>query len=121
MSTLGFVAACAVGCASTPIPSSRVASVETAVRAARDGGAERVPAAKTPLNSAEGQLGEAKNLISKGDNDEASAKLTRAELDAALASALTREAQQTAATQAAYQRVRAMAAPPSQMNEEKGQ
>lgn len=108
ISTLGLVAALAVGCASTPVPATRLASTESAVQAAKSAGAERVPVASTHLTKAETDLGKAKSLITKGDNDDAATLLTRAEADASLAAALSREAQQKAATDAAVQRVRAM-------------
>ena len=105
--TVGLLA-CAVGCASTPPPTAKVASTQTAVQSARAEGAAGVPDAQPYLTKAEDQLGKAHGLMKKGDNDEAAALLTRAEADAQLATALTHEAKQNAATIAAEQRLRTM-------------
>jgi hypothetical protein len=111
ISTLAIMAACAAGCASTPVPTAQVASTETAVQSARAAGASGVPQASSHLTDAESELGKAKNLINSGDNDQAGPLLTRAEADANLAAALSREAQQKASTDAAIQRVRTMSTP----------
>src|SRR5262245_15246951 len=108
IAALGLAAAGAVGCASTPVPAAQVASAETTLRGAREAGADRVPEANRHLQMADDQLGQAKKLIKKGDNDKAAALLARSQSDAALATGLTQEAQQAAARDAANQRVRAM-------------
>jgi hypothetical protein len=94
ISTLGFVAALAVGCASSP-PAGRVASTETAVQSARASGVDRSAEATNHLQMAEQALDEAKAIIKKdGYTDQAQALLMRADSDAALAAALSREAKQ---------------------------
>ena len=114
--TLGVVVACALagGCASTPVPEAQVASTQEAVQSARQAGADRVPEANKHLTMAEDQLAKARTHISKGDNDDALPLLTRAEYDAALAAALSREAQQKAATEAVIVRVQSVSAPMKQ-------
>jgi hypothetical protein len=107
ISTVGLVVACAAGCASTPVPKAQVASTENAVESARSAGAERVPEASQHMRMADEHLREANNFIKRGDNDKAEGMLRRAEADAALASSLTQEARQKAATDAAIERVRA--------------
>lgn len=96
ISTLGLVAALAVGCSASPVPPARMASAETAVQSAREAGAERSPEASRHLTLAEDELGKAKMLNSKGKTDEAEQALTRSQSDAALAAALAREAEQRA-------------------------
>ena len=109
--TLGLVAALAVGCKSSSVPPARVASTEAAVKSAREAGADRVPDAQARLKAAEDQLVMAKRLIDKGETGEVEGLLTRAESDAALAAALSYEAQQKAATEAEKQPVRAKQPP----------
>ncbi len=95
ISTIGLVAAFAIGCGST-VPEARVASTETAVQSARASGADRDPEASRHLKMAEAELSKAKALNGKREGDEASALLSRAESDAALAAALSDEAKQKA-------------------------
>jgi hypothetical protein len=110
ITTVGFVAACAAGCASTPVPNAKVASTESTVQSARTAtaGAGSVPEADQHLRRADDELAKARVLIRKGDNDEASAMLSRADADARLAAALSHEAQQRRATDSAVQRVISM-------------
>lgn len=103
----------AVGCASAPVPTARMTSAEQAVQAARGAGAETAPNAEAYLTRAESQLADARQLVEEGENAEAAELLTRAEADAQLAAALSREAQQRAATDASMQRVRSMQSTPS--------
>ena len=99
-----FLAACA-GCASTPVPDARVASTESAVQSARAAGADRVPEANQHLRMADDELGKARGFIQNGDNDKATAMLRRAESDANLAAALSRETKQKMMTAAAMQQL----------------
>lgn len=93
ISTVGLAAAFVVGCGST-VPPARIASSEAAVQAAREAGAERVPAANKHLQAAEDELVKAKGVNSTKDREAAEAHLERAEADAALAAALADEARQ---------------------------
>jgi hypothetical protein len=111
ISTLGFMAAFAAGCASSP-PPGRVDSTAAAIDTARQAGVEHSADATAQLKMAEDQLAEAKAIIKKdGYNERAQALLTRADADAALAAALSREAKQEAAVSGQKQPVRAKQAP----------
>lgn len=89
--TLALVAAVAA-CASRPSPVARVGSAEAGVRAARELGAAKVPEAQLHVQMADEELGLAKRLIRDGEHDAAATMLARAQADAELAVALTREA-----------------------------
>jgi hypothetical protein len=81
------------GCVSGSIPSaSHIASAESAIRNARDLGAERIPDASVHLELAQRQLARAMSDIDRGDAHEARWMVVRADADAHLALALTREA-----------------------------
>jgi hypothetical protein len=95
ISTVGLLAAAAMACSQT-VPASRVASAETAVQLARQGGAASIPNANNQLAIAEDEIVQAKNLNDKRNGDAAEAMLVRAEADAALAAALANEAQHKA-------------------------
>jgi hypothetical protein len=81
------------GCASAPAPTARMASSQATIRAAEAVGAERVPRAALHLKYARDQVAEAQTLIRADENERAAAVLQRAEADAELALALTKEAQ----------------------------
>lgn len=81
----------AVGCASLPAPTERMASSEAAVRGAREVGAEKVPPASLELRLAEEGIAQAKQLMAQGDNERAERLLQRAQADAELALSLARE------------------------------
>jgi hypothetical protein len=88
----GLSAAAAVtiaGCAGTPVPNSKVASSEAAIRAAQETGSGKVPQAALHLKLAEEQLQSAKALIRDNDNRRAEYVLMRAQADAELAIALS--------------------------------
>jgi hypothetical protein len=109
ITTVGFVAACAAGCASTPVPNARVASAESTVQSARSvTTAGSSPQADQQMRMADDELAKAQRLIRDGKNDQASAALSRAEADARLAASLSHEAQQRRATDSAVQRVISM-------------
>jgi pyridoxal biosynthesis lyase PdxS len=82
-----FVAACA----SAPPPTERMASAESAVRAARELGAERVPTAQLHVKLADEEIQKAKALSKDDENGRADTMLQRASADAELALALARE------------------------------
>ena len=93
------VLAAVAGCgATTPPPTARVASTEAAIRGAREVGAQSVPIASLHLKLSEEQATKAKAAIAADDNAGADLMLQRAQADAELALALTRE--NTAVTQA---------------------
>jgi hypothetical protein len=82
------------GCASGPIPTQKIADAGAAIRAAREVGAQDLPAAALHLKLAQDQLESANKLVKDGENIRATLILQRAEADAELAVALAREARQ---------------------------
>src|SRR5690242_17882403 len=85
---VGWMAAS--GCSSHPPPNAKVASSEAAIRAAQEAGGRSVPQAALHLKLAEEQLEAGKKLMRDNDNERASYVLSRAEVDAELALALSR-------------------------------
>ena len=80
------------GCAATyPLPTQQMADAESALRSARELGAESKPTAQLSLNLAGEQIGRAKSAIQRGDNQRAEFLLVRARADAELALAQARE------------------------------
>jgi hypothetical protein len=100
MMSVGLVAACAVACASRPMPTAQVSSSEAAVRSAHEVGADQSPEAALHLKIAKDQLARARALINDGEYEKAEWLLVRAESDAEVAMAIARE---TKAKQAADQ------------------
>ena len=90
LALVGSVAGCA---ATGPVPAARIGSAEAAVREARGTGAERAPEAAVHLRLAEDQIDRARRAIEEGELEHAEWLLVRAEADAELASALSREAE----------------------------
>jgi len=99
------VAATAItlGCASAPLKTEASTS---GIRAAEEVGAAKVPQASLHLQLAKEELERAKKLADNGDKDQASSMLLRAEADAELAVALSREDAERSEAMAAEQRVR---------------
>ena len=95
-----FLPACAgivisllgASCASVPAPHARVASAQSALRAAEEVGAARVPSAALHLQLAREEIVEAQKFMDKGLNARAEMVLKRAEADADLSLALAHEA-----------------------------
>lgn len=99
-----LLAALITGCASSPAV-DREAST-SAIRAAEEVGASKVPAASLYLQLAKEGLEHASGLAAKGEKEQAESMLTRAQADAELAVALSRgDADKAEATQA-IERVR---------------
>jgi hypothetical protein len=95
------------GCVATNLPSAaRVASSESAIRNARELGAERIPDAAAHLELAQRQLDLARRDIATGDTQAGRWMLVRADADAHLALALTREARSMEAAEEMAARVR---------------
>jgi hypothetical protein len=99
-------AAMTFACASHPLPTARVGSAEAAVRAAREVGAERVPAAALHLRIAQHELSRAQALVRDGEYEHAEWMLVRSEADAEVAVALAREAQQRSVADESAARLR---------------
>lgn len=77
-------------CSSTPAPTERMASAESALRAARELGADQVPRAQLHLQLAQEEIGRARKLMKDGENQRADYVLQRASADAELGVALAR-------------------------------
>ncbi len=104
---LAFAVAVAVstlgGCATFPLHTEASTS---GIRAAEEVGAANVPKASLHLQLAKEELELAKSLASKGYKDQAQSMLMRAEADAELAVALSRESAEKAEATAAIDSVR---------------
>jgi hypothetical protein len=96
--------AIAVGCASTP--PLRTEASSSGIRAAEEVGAAKVPQASLHLQLAKEELENAKKLAANDEKEKAVSMLSRAEVDAELAVALSREDAERADAQAAVDRVR---------------
>jgi len=92
-----------VGCASAP--PMRTESSTSGIRAAQEVGAEKVPQAALHLQLAKEELERAKKLGADGDKEQGSSMLLRAQVDAELAVALSRESAERTEAQAAVGRV----------------
>lgn len=91
------------GCANTPL---RTEGSTSGIRAAEEVGAANVPQASLHLQLAKEELERAKALSAKGEKEEANSMLLRAEADAELAVALSREDAEKTEAQAAVESVR---------------
>src|SRR5271169_2428074 len=102
-----FLLAVAIaGCASGP-PVNKEAST-SAIRAAEEVGASKVPGASLYLQLAKEEMENARVLAAKGEKEQAESMLLRAQADGELAVALSRgDADKTEATQA-IERVRVL-------------
>lgn len=97
-------AAVIAGCGSSPAVNSEPST--SAIRAAEEVGASKIPTASLYLQLAKEELENAKGLAAKGDKEQAESMLLRAQADAELAVALSRgDADKAEATQA-IERVR---------------
>jgi hypothetical protein len=95
-------------CGGFPAPVQHMATAQASVRAAEEVGAQQDPQAALHLKLAQEQLARAKQLMSDNDNKRADFILSRAEADAELAVALSRQAQTRAQAQQAMDDVRAL-------------
>jgi regulator of protease activity HflC (stomatin/prohibitin superfamily) len=101
-----LLAAVTAGCGSAP-PVNKEAST-SAIRAAEEVGASKVPGASLYLQLAKEEMENARVLAAKGDKEQAESMLLRAQADGELAVALSRgETDKTEATQA-IERVRVL-------------
>lgn len=85
------LAALAAGCAGSSTPVVELNRADAALRAAKEVNAQRIPRAALHIKMAEDQREVAKRFIANGEEDEASAALDRAALDAELAIGLAKE------------------------------
>jgi outer membrane murein-binding lipoprotein Lpp len=99
-----LLTAALAGCGSTQVINKDAST--SAISAAEEAGAYKVPSASLYLQLAKEEMENAKGLVSKGDKDQAESMLLRAQADAELAIALSHgDADKTEATQA-IERVR---------------
>lgn len=97
-------AAVLAGCGSGPALNKEAST--SAIRAAEESGASKVPSASLYLQLAKEELENAKGLATNGEKEQAESMLLRAQADGELAVALSRgDADKTEATQA-IERVR---------------
>jgi hypothetical protein len=92
------------GCASAP--PLRTEASTSGIRAAEESGAAKVPQASLHLQLAKEELELAKGLAAKGEKEEASSMLSRAEADAELAVVLSHGDKEKTEAMAAMARVR---------------
>jgi len=109
MRTIVTLAASALfACGGYPIPVQGLANAQSAEREARAAGAESVPQAKLHLLLARESIARAHALIDDGDNERADFELRRAQADAELALAETRESDALASARAALREIDAL-------------
>ena len=80
-----------VGCGASAPPTLQQTKTQSAIRGAEVAGAEDTPKAKLHLKMAKDHLANAEQLISEEEYDDAALVLRRAEADAELAIALSKE------------------------------
>jgi hypothetical protein len=102
--TVLLVSSAFAGCASAP--PLQTESSTSGIRAAEELGAAKVPEAKLHLQLAKEELGNAEALAKAGDRERADSMLLRAQADAQLAVALSREDVEKNESLAAVERVR---------------
>lgn len=95
--------ALAAGCGSAPLKTDRSTS---GIRAAEEVGAKEVPRAALHLQLAREGLAKAEKLSKDGEPEQARSMLMRAEADAELAVALSRESADKSEAEAAIEKVR---------------
>lgn len=94
-----LLAATIAGCGTGPAVDKEATT--SAIRAAEESGASKVPSASLYLQLAKEELENAKGLVTKGDKEEAETMLLRAQADGELAAALSHgDADKNEATQA---------------------
>jgi hypothetical protein len=79
------------GCATAPVPSEQMSASQASIRAAEEVGLQSVPSAALHLQLAKEEVQHAKQLIADNENERARFMLLRAETDAELALAESRE------------------------------
>ncbi len=89
--TIFLLIAVAAGCASYPAPTQKMVDAESSIRGAKELGADKVPQAQLHVTLAQEQVDKAKKLMADGDNERAEWLLKRAQIDAELGLALSKE------------------------------
>ena len=93
------LSAALAACAGAPVPTTRLATSRSAVQVAEQAGGEMTPGASQRLALARSELGAAEELLKRGENREAELVLVRAQVDAEVSLAMTREAVQLRAAE----------------------
>ena len=101
------VASC-VACGGYTVPPQHVTGAQTAIAAARGGGADADPQAALHLKLAEEQYSGARNLMQSGDPKKADLMLLRSQADAQLAQSLAQKTSATAETQQTVEQIRTL-------------
>lgn len=96
------------GCATAGPSGETMEATAASIRAAEELGAPRVPQASLHLQLAKEQSQHAKQLVAKGDGEEAGSLMLRADADAELAVALARSSAENARTEKAIEKLRTM-------------
>lgn len=92
ITAVALAAVAVSACASAPVPADKYARSRAAIQSAEVVNAEKVPNAAVHLTLAKNQHERAKELLKKGDNEQAASFLMRAEADAEVAMNIAREA-----------------------------
>jgi hypothetical protein len=104
--TVAAGAAFLLGCAGEQTPVQSLEQSKAAIRAAEEVGASKIPQASLHLQYAKEESQRAEDLIANGDKNRGASLLMRAEADANLAVAMSREAQERHEAQQAADRAR---------------
>jgi hypothetical protein len=104
--SLALLAITAIGCGGAAIPHEQLTSSQAAIRAAEEVGAKSYPTAELHLRFAKDQVAKARTLIADDENEEAKRVLQRAQADAELAIAITKESAVRAQAEQALSQVR---------------
>lgn len=99
-----------LGCGTVLPPNEKLTEAEAAIRGAREIGAPEVPRASLHLRLAEEQLDKARNLMAREQHARAELALIRAQSDAELAIAVSREHQVKVEKDSAMDKVRKLKA-----------
>jgi hypothetical protein len=104
--TLALLSIAAIGCGGAAIPHEQLTSSQAAIRAAEEVGAKSYPTAQLHLRFAKDQVEKARTLIADDESEEAKLVLQRAQADAELAIAITKESAVRAEAEKALGQVR---------------
>jgi hypothetical protein len=91
IATATLLLAWLAGCGSYPPPTERMTTAEAAIRGAEEVNASQIPRAALHLKLAQEQTDKAKRLMEDGYNERAELTLKRAQADAELAIAISKE------------------------------
>jgi uncharacterized protein DUF4398 len=94
IATATLLLAWLAGCGSYPPPTERMTTAEAAIRGAEEVNASQIPRAALHLKLAQEQTDKAKRLMEDGYNERAELTLKRAQADAELAIAISKEQEQ---------------------------